>query len=273
MLLSSKPKINEVIVSLLAAGPVDTLDLLTQTKNRTKVSKTGFYKALRELLAEEVVTKNKQTVLLSTIWVNKVASFTEDVQNHYLAKASEQILSLSEGDSMTFKFKSILDLDILWMHYFYMIVKQIDAPVLFYTYHEFWSLFRSDLQNQMYQWIKTNNKKTYFVIGNNSPLDIETTKPHKSYGLEIAYESKTTLSPNIGFTIIGDYIFNTIIDATTIHAIDALYVKYQKWQPSIATELNEIISRMRRSKVVIERNKKKAEMLRKKLMKYFVFYK
>lgn len=273
MLLTGKSKINEVIVGLLANGPVDSLELLEQTKNKTKVSKQGFYKALRELLAEEVVTKNKQLVLLSTVWVNKLQHFINDVNEHYTAQASEQLLSLSEGDSMTFKFKSILDLDILWMHYFYILAKKIDAPVLFYSYHEFWSLFRSDMQNQMYSWIQANQKKTYYVVGSNSSLDIQTTAQHKKYGLEFAYETKPSLPSNAGLTVIGDYVFNTVIDSNTTNAIDNLYKKYEKWEPAVQTELEEIISHMKRSKVVIERNKKKAEQLRKKLMNYFVFYK
>ena len=153
-----------------------------------------------------------------------------------------------------------------------MVAKQVDAPILFNSHHEFWSLFRSDMQYQMYEWIRANNKKTYYVVGSSTPMDIQTTKPHKQYGLEIAYEEKPTTNPNTGLTIIGDYIFNTILDNTTTYAIDGLYKKYPKWESSVETDLQEIISRMRRSKVVIERNKKKAELLRKKLMKYFVFY-
>lgn len=271
MLLSSKSKINEVIVSLLSKGPVESLVLLEGTQKELSVSKQGFYKALRELLRDEVVTKHNQTVLLNTIWINRLESFVGDVQKHYLAKVSEQILSLSEGDTMTFKFKSILELDILWMHYFYMIAKQVDEPILFNTHHEFWSLFRQDLQSQMYEWIMQNNKKTYYVIGSNTALDRETTKSHKQYGIELAYEDKPSTSLNTGYTVIGEYIFSTVLDNTTAHAIDGLYKKYTTWEPAVEEELKEIISRMRRSKVVIERNKKKAEILRKKLMKYFMF--
>lgn len=273
MLLSSKRKVDETIVRLLAEGPVDSLVLLQKAQEEITVTKQGFYRALRELLKDEVVTKHKQTVLLNTVWLNKLQNFVTDVDTNYLAKASEQVFSLSEGDSMTFKFKSVLDLDMLWMHYFYMLAKQSDTPILFNSHHEFWSLFRSDMQSQMYAWIKANNKKTYYVIGSKTLMDIETTKPHKQYGLEIAYEDKPSTNPNTGITVMGDYIFNTVLDNTTTKAIDELYRKYQKWEPAVEKELQEIIGRIRRSKVVIERNHKKAELLRKKLMKYFVFYK
>ena len=71
----------------------------------------------------------------------------------------------------------------------------------------------------------------------------------------------------------GDYIMSTVLDATTVAAIHQICERYPRWQPEVQVELEDIIGRMRRSKVVIERNKKKAEQLRKKLMKYFVFYK
>ncbi len=273
MLLSSKSKINEVIVSLLSRGPLDSLSLLEKTQEELNVSKQGFYKALRELLHGEVVTKHKKSVLLNTVWINRLESFVADVQKNYNAKVSEQILSLSEGDSMVFKFKSIHDLNLLWMHYFYMVAKQLNEPVLFYSYHEFWSLFRSDLQTELYKWTQQNKVKTYYVVGNKTRLDLETTRRHKKYGPEIAYQEKTTLSANTGLTVIGDYIFNTVIDNTTTKAIDEIYKKYSTWEPSVETELKEILERIRRSKVVIERNKKKAETLRKKLMGYFLFYK
>ena len=273
MLFSTKPDIKESIISLLAKGPVDSIELQKQVSLERGVTKQGFYKALRELLVEEVVIKNKQIVLLNTVWVNKLQGFINNTQGKYLAQTFEQILSLSDGDTMVFKFKSISDLDLLWMHYFYMFAKNIDAPVLFFSTHEFWSLFRSDLQNEMYQWIYDNNKKTYYVIGSQTPLDISTTKSHKKYGIEFAYDNNVSLKDNAGLTVIGDYVFNTVIDANTTKAIDSLYKKYMTWEPAVEQELHDIISRMRRSKVVIERNKKKAEQIRKKLMKYFVFYK
>jgi hypothetical protein len=72
-------------------------------------------------------------------------------------------------------------------------------------------------------------------------------------------------------TVFGDYVVSTVLDTNTVRAIDSVYKKYAKWEPAVEEELKEIIGRMRRSKVVIERNKKKADLLRKRLMKYFVF--
>jgi hypothetical protein len=132
---------------------------------------------------------------------------------------------------------------------------------------------RSDIENSFYEWVKTSGKKTYCVIGHTTSLDKTTSKYlYSEYGIELAFE-KVSMDQHVYPTVFGDYIVSTILDTNTVKAIDEVYKKYTTWEPQIQSDLEEIISRMKRSKVVIERNKKKAEQLRKKLMKYFVFYK
>lgn len=273
MLLTSKPEAKEAIVQFLSKGAMDSVMLQGAIQKEKKITKQGFYKALRELIQDEVVTKNKQAVYLSSLWLQKLKQFANTVEEKYLSQTSREVLSMQEGDVMTFRFKSILDLDLLWVHYFYMVTKQLDLPVLFYNPHEFWSLFRSDIQSQLYEYIRANKKKVYMVVGGTSSLDKETTLPNKKYGLDIAYEAGLSLARNTALTVIGDYVFHTVVDHNIANAIDELYQKHHRWEPIVQDELQSIISRMKRSKVVIERNAKRAEMLRKKLMKHFVFYK
>jgi hypothetical protein len=59
----------------------------------------------------------------------------------------------------------------------------------------------------------------------------------------------------------------------TANEIDRLYKNNPEWNEGVAKQLTAILGNLKRSKVVIYRNKKKAELLRKKLMKYFMFYK
>jgi hypothetical protein len=272
MLLSTNPDIKETIISLLAKGAVDSTELQKVVEEKKKVTKQGFYKALRELIAEEVVVKNKQLVALSNLWVNKLQSFVTQVDEQYTQ--SSDFIALQEGESIMYHFKTLESLDLFWMHQFFLIAKQFpDEPTLFYNSHEFWSLFRNTEQVLLYSWIRDHKRKTYFIVGGDSPLDKETTKHIYSYGIDIYYETNTGLKKNYYFTVIGEYVIATILDMNTTNAIDALYKKYSVWTEDIQKELLQILGRLKRSKVVIERNKKKAEQFRKKLMKYFVFYK
>lgn len=272
MLLSNKPDIKETIIFLLAKGAVDSTELQKQVSEVKKVTKQGFYKALRELVAEEVVAKNKQFVVLNNFWVNKLQSFVAGIDSQY--QADDSFLGLEEGESLVYHFKNLASLDVLWMHYFYIIAKkEANEPFLFYNSHEFWSLFRYSEEAAMYEWVSKSDRKSYGVIGGNTPLDRSTTAYVKGFGFEMVYEDKMSLPKNYFTSVIGDYILDTILDMNTANAIDKLYKKHTVWNETVAKELDEILKNIKRSKVVIYRNKKKAEMLRKKLMKYFVFYK
>ncbi len=274
MLLSTKPKIEEVIVDTLADGPHDSLVLLEKVQNKTPTTKQGFYRALRVLLRDEIVTKNKQLVLLNPLWAGRIEKFVDRIKTVSTPKETETLFRLEEGDTMVFRFKSVIDLYLLWNHYFFIFCQKTSGPVVFFNTHNFWALIRSDIENEMYAWIKHNNKKAYSVIGHNTSLDRNTSDYiKKDYDIDLAYETSPSVRETVFPAVFGDYVMSTVLDATTVSAIGELYSKYQTWEPSVETELKEIIDRMRRSKVVIERNKKKAEQLRKKLMKYFVFYK
>lgn len=274
MLLSTKPKIEEVIVDVLADGPHDSLILLEKVQKLTSVTKQGFYRALRELLTDEIVTKNKQLVLLSPLWASRIEKFVERINTVSTPKESESLLRLAEGDTMIFRFKSVVDLYLLWNHYFFIFCQKTDGPVLFFNTHNFWTLIRSDIENEMYAWIKNNKKKAYCVIGHNTPLDRETSDYiKKDFAIELAYEPSPSIRETVFPAVFGDYIMSTVLDTATVQAIDEIYQRHKKWEPLVQKELETIIQDMKRSKVVIERNKKKAEMIRKKLMRYFVFYK
>jgi hypothetical protein len=276
MLLGKNTGIKETIIHILGEGRVDSTELLKRISGEKKVSKQGFYKALRELVAEEVVAKNKQLLVLNNMWVNKMQAFIASIDANY--KSADEFLGLEEGESLVYHFKNLASLDVLWMHYFYIIAKkETNEPIIFYNAHEFWSLFRFNEENAMYEWIgnesKTTGRKVYEIIGSNTAMDRETTGYMKKYGIELAYEDKMSFPKNYFTSIIGDYILDTILDANTANAIDLLYKNNPAWNEDVSKQLLAILKNLKRSKVVIYRDKKKAEQLRKKLMKYFVFYK
>lgn len=274
MLLTNKPETKEIIVTLLSKGALDSVDLQKQVEGIKAVTKQGFYKALRELIKDEVVAKNKHLVVLNNAWVNKLHNLVQTVDNNYQVQADDSFLNLEEGETLVYHFKTVASLDILWMHYFFLVAKKEPSEdLIFYNSHEFWSLFRHEAESFMYKWIVDNNRTNYIVIGGTSPLDRSTTAYIKDMGLQLAYEPDTTIKRNSYVSVIGDYLLETVLDMNTANAIDKLYEKYPIWNEDVAKELGDILSRIKRSKVVIERNKGKAEKLRKRLLKHFVFYK
>ncbi len=273
MLLGSKNEISEIIVSSLAKGAQETLSLHEAVQVKKSVSKQNFYKALRGLIKEEVIVKNKLMVALNNLWVNKLHEFTDIVDSNYQTQTSETLLGLLEGESLVYHFKSLASLDALWKHYFFIIAKNNpDEDIVLYNPHEFWSLFRFETENFMYKWIFENKKTAYEIIGNNTQLDKSTTSHIKNFGIQIMYESSPSLKKNVFPAVIGDYIIETILDMNTINAIDAIYRNNKMWSAGLEKELYEILEKVKRSKIVISKDRKRAQKLYKKLVrKYFKF--
>jgi hypothetical protein len=208
---------------------------------------------------------------LNNFWVNKLQSFVSSIDSEY--QKEDSFLGLEEGESLVYHFKNLASLDVLWMHYFYIIAKKEPTePIILYNKHEFWSLFRFAEEKAMYEWINNNKRKGYQIVGSDTPLDRSTTSYMKQHGLEIAYEPNPPFNSNYFTAVIGDYLLDTILDMNTANEIDRLYKNNSEWNEGVAKQLKAILGNLKRSKVVIYRNKKKAEQLRKKLMKYFVFY-
>lgn len=272
MLLDSTPTIKEHIITTLSTGAMDSVILQERISRENSITKQGFYKALRELVASEVVVKNKQLVLLNNVWVNKLNDFLGTIDTNYQRNAENTFLGLEEGESLVYHFKTIPSLDALWMHNFFLVAKkESEEPIIFYNSHEFWSLFRFAEESFMYKWIKDNKRENYLVMGSNTDMDRSTTQYIKDMGLNVAYEETPSFNKNYFTTVIGDYILDTILDMNTANAIDKLYKSNAVWNEGVAKELEGILCRLKRSKVVISKNKKKAEQIKKKLTKYFIF--
>ncbi len=273
MLLTEKSAIAEEIVLQLSHGGMKSSDLLKQIQTTQSVTRQGFYKSLAELVRQEVVVKNKQLVILNNTWVNKLHGFVETVDTHYQTTSSQgSFLSLREGESLVYHFKSIDSLDALWMHYFFLIAKKEEQPVILFTQHEWFSLCRPEAENFMYTWLKNHKRQGYSIVGSDTRLDRATTAYIKNEYMQIAYETKPLFRRNFYTTVIGPYLINTIIDTATATAIDELYANQTISNEDATVVLNGILENMKRSKIVIMRNKKRAEQVRRKLMKYFVFY-
>jgi hypothetical protein len=273
MLLGSKIEIAEIIVSVLAEGSCETLSLYKKVQLQKRVSKQNFYKALRGLIQEEVVVKHKLMVVLNNLWVNKLHEFTDTIDLNYQTQASEVLLGLLEGESLVYHFKSLVSLDTLWKHYFFIVAKNNPTEdIVFYNLHEFWSLFRLETENFMYRWIREHKRTAYEIIGNNTPLDKSTTAHIKKFGIQIMYEPLPSMRKNVFPVAIGDYIIETILDLDTVLAIDALYQNNTMWSEELEKSLYDILGKVRRSKIVISKNKKRADKMYKKLVrKYFTF--
>jgi hypothetical protein len=271
MLFNGPQDTKELIITTLSQGSISSVELQRLISEKRHITKQAFYKALRELMKDEIIIKNQKLLVLNNLWINKMYGFIASIDSTH--GGNKSLIELGEGDSTVHHFNSLTSLNQLWMHYFFIMAKKVsDEQIIFYNKHNFWTLFRNESENFMFKWIKEHNRKAYFVIGENTLLDRKTTTYVQDFEIDTHYETKSSFEKNhYSITVIGDYILDTVLDMNTANAIDALYRNNKVWSEEVSEQLTAILKNLKRSKVVIERNKKKAELLRKKLMKYFVF--
>ncbi len=272
MIIGTRHDTAETIVEILAKGSCTTLELEKLVAKERIVTKQGFYKALRKLVQDEVVEKNKQSVFLSNVWVTRMHDFLDTVDATYQEQTSRSLVTLSEGESLTYSFRSIGHLDTLWMHYFFLIAKEHPAAdILMYDAHEFWSLVRPGAQKFLYEWIKSSKRNSYVVIGSNTELDKKTTSYIKKLGSSVMYEPKASYPKNYFTLVIGDYVIDSLVDKKTGEGIDKIYKTNPLWNEETKRKVISLIEGSLRHKIVITRDIKRAMKIRKQLMKYFKF--
>jgi hypothetical protein len=116
-----------------------------------------------------------------------------------------------------------------------------------------------------------NNGHMFLISADNSDfLDKYAKQLYKDEKIQYhILDKKLFPSNNHYFNIIGDYIVETFFDKKTADAIDKFYRDTASFDSKKIEELKNIISKRGRDKIVISKNKVKANKLKKKLQKYF----
>lgn len=273
MLMSQKRNIAEEIVNALSLGSLTTSQLQSSLSKSLVFTRQGFYKALRELLTEGVVVKNKRSVSLNNAWISKIHEFIQNIDHNYESQALELFINLKEGESLIYKFKDMESMDNFWMHYFFLLVKQTEGLVLMFVQHEWFSVMRPAEEAFVYKWLEDIKRESYLVVGHDTVLDRQSTAYIKNNSIEISYEEQSSFKSSVYVSIMGDYLLYTIISSEDAALIDKIYNKYKVVDSAMAGELTEVVNNLSKAKIIISKNKIKAEKYRKKLLNYFIFYK
>ena len=130
MIFSNKKDLHDHIIEYLLKNPGTTPEIVTYIHG-LQLSPTiqGVYKALRQLLAADIIVKQKQTYLLSNVWKNKVSQ----------KFSNEKRFELSAGEQLSYRFTKLDHLDMFWKHIVDMTQEETSGfPVFYSEAHSFW---------------------------------------------------------------------------------------------------------------------------------------
>lgn len=268
-----KPKsLQEMIISLLQDGEKTTGQVLSEIKGlKNKVTKQGFYAALRKLKAEEIVVIYKRTIALNTSWVREMRHIFEQIEEIQATEnKSVNLFSLEEKESVSYSFSTINHLDVFWGHSQNLLIEKTprSEPVYAYDPHYWFYIARKETERKLLNSITQNHRQFLMTVGYSTELDksikSDFNNDYLQYNIRPLFQNK-----NYYVTVIGDYITEVCLDQKTENKINHLYHKNSSVNSKLMEEFKELLTAKAKNKIKITRNRVKAEKLKSKLRKDF----
>jgi hypothetical protein len=263
MIFSTKESLEERFVRYLLDKEQTVKGLRKQLADEGwKITIQGVYKALRTLVAHEVVIKRGTLYSLSEEWRNRSIDTLSKSNNRF---------ELAEGEKISFDLASLIHLDQQWKNVVLPLHEAYPtAPVFFYNPHEIWIHLndsRKASEIAYFGAFKENKAYAFCLIGGNTEQDKSLKKELQNEYVQVAigaeHFSKTDYP-----TIFGDYIITTRISPRLAEEIEKCY-KESATTASLEAGLQKIGIEKKKVRLVIERDRQKAKKLRKKLSKEF----
>ncbi|MBP6854771.1 MAG: hypothetical protein KBD26_00095 [Candidatus Pacebacteria bacterium] len=263
MILGKRRDLHDHTVELLLKSEASALDIDNYLRTKgVKVTIQGIYKALRELISEDIVIKQNQKYSINNLWRSRILKIISNRNN----------FSLEEGEEVLYKFNNIFHLDSFWKHILFDIQNEIGkSPTLGWLPHQFWWYIegREESEIEYEQQFKRNKIYYYALIGGKDEID----KKHKLFTQneyhQIHLETKIPLNRRDHISVMGDYVVTTRIPSTTAKSIDLLYNTVSD-EEIIKIKLSALLNKPVKITLTIEKSKQKADKLRGMFKKYFL---
>lgn len=262
MLLSYPESLEDFIAQVLAGRNATAKELLRQYNDQAQktVTPQAVYKTLRKLIGQEVVLKHKDTYSLNNVWKREVVSL--------LGKTSA-LLELHPGESIMYSFKSLEQLDKYWKH----IQEDTSGDVAityFFCPHQYWWFVpgRRESEKNFYAQFAEDKRHAVLLLGGITAVDKELKAIISNPYVQVHTEIDNSFRVVDSLTVKNDLIMRTRLPLAVSNDINDIFNQNLPMEET-ARLLSRLFVKKIPVKILIERNAKKAEKLRKQIGKYF----
>lgn len=275
-MFKKQKKIEDLILETLVDGKISTLELIKKIlKILPSSSKQAIYKSLKDLRENEIVIYKREEVSLSSLWLKKVSEFVEKAEQEYKVDGGRiNILSLKEGEKISYNFNSFYNTDIFWAHAFNLLYDGInkDFPVLIYNPHQWFLLARTESEVYLLSKFIKDDRKVFNYVPEVDPLDKFVAKYFNQKNTKYYSNNRHHFkNKNYYVNVFGDFIIEAWLDKKVSSDIDNFYKNTKVFDDMAKNKLLEIVNKKGKSKLQISKNKKKAIEIKKVFEKYFIF--
>ncbi|MES2225769.1 MAG: hypothetical protein V4480_03095 [Patescibacteria group bacterium] len=269
---SGSEKLENVLVASLhtqeASGPA----LLAAAQAfDPSITKESFYRTLRKLLVEEVVTKQDKIYRLNFRWLQRVYRFSKRYIETSYGVGQDDVLSFREGDTISYRFGTPNLLGIYWAHIYDMIFDLHDpkVPILISHPHEWFIHARTESESFFLNRFEEDRKLVFFSLASSTPLDKAFKKGWDSKFRQIGVGIHLGLKRTEYLNVLGDFIIRVSVSKRFSEDLDSFFERNPVMTPAAKRELIKLGSRKDPARMTFIRSRKEAEKWRIKYNKYF----
>ena len=262
MKLLSHTYLDDLIVkSLLLNGEQEVSDVYKDlVAQGQKITIQALYKRLRILLRDQIILKNKKSIVINNEWSGNMLE---------LLSGNTGLPILKPGETATYSFKELASLDAYWKHVMTPIEKaHPNFPIFFFNHYEIWIQLTGRRDNEIEYLKKISQDKHYcfFLLGKDNQYNQGFKKKYQTEYLQISVGAEGFVSTDYP-TVIADYIITTKLSLRVARTIDEIYLLPN--EKDVSERINKIFSKSAAIKLKIERNENKAKKFRKKIARDF----
>ena len=271
MILDASPNLDEKIVVTLANSYLSAKELHQRIDSQTAYSLRGIYKELNKLQENGVVVKVKDKYGLRIPWAIDLLSLAEKINHHYVNQLSLQTLTLKEDERTIWHFNDLFHLNDFWSQILLKLVKEVKSKTMLgWNPHPWFHLIQTEQENQYIRSLQLSNVRLYLIVGGKNYLDKWPEKFWDINTVEYAFATSSFESNQSQYiNIIGDYVLTVKLDKQTTEAIEKIYQTVQSAEDIDLAEILKVFHSKVKASIWLEKNPKKATILRKRFEKYF----
>ncbi len=218
--------IEELIIELLGGYAYTGATLLAKVRIvLPRTSKETFYRILRSMLKQEVVTKFGMQYGLNRHWLQRLYRFSKPKIELKTNPGTLSVLSFQEGDAITYKFKTPNLTGIYWAHLYDAVfdLHHHEVPILIFHPHEWLIHTRTESETFFLRRFAEDQKRALFSIGGTTELDKEFKKKWSNKYREIAIGASYGLKNTEYLNVLGDFIFKITVSTKFAKDIDLFF--------------------------------------------------
>ena len=271
-----KQSTKDCIVSILTAEwPLTAKKLFHAIKKRygKHVTYQAIHKALQELVDQGSMEKTKEGYRISLGWIKQLHRFTEVVESNNYTKQGFSVFdnpstSKMDGEVHLLTFSNYFDCE-KYLYYFqkhHLLKAEKKKPICLAKHHEWRPLLYMRAEYNLFKKLKEQGYKIYMTCEGSHPLDKWSAFFYTSLGCVYKTGAK---SPSLTeLYIFDDYVVQAYLPEVIKERMDLLLRKTKDVASFPSKDFIEnVLSRETKIEVIINKNGKLAEELRKSILR------